>query len=620
MGIRSLFTPSGRATSNRQRGAIGGGGLGGGTGPALRGSSRGGGVNLGLLLNVYDRFQNAQDEVDRVRKYNSAKTWFANDLFMRKIMSFDEAARIFDALGPKAAVEKFQVDPALPQLQGEENFNILQGLGLGKTPNQATSQPQTPTSGQTQTPTSIPPQTSTLPPGSFSYEDPSTPLNDEGRVGITLEKSMPPLAEPPAQTQTLPSTPTPTQQPQPKTLSNILQDFMRRGTPPTGPHAQPVSPEDLALLDEYYERNDEEVIQELIREDEERNNGRPVSPEKEEEIRNFVEGAVARQEDYIEKKDRAFFEQQAQIKKLRQARSAAALAQEDPRTNPLAALMQQKTGVSGDGTESQDDILKGLSAEMQGDLRSLFPQIPKGIPITRSLVNRLIPIATAQKFDRDIKVFRSEVKGKLDITADFKDNRPIEPTDVKNMIGPHGQILTDPNMTYREARALGFVAVPESIRKKVGKITSAAELLKQFRILIPKVFTNNGDDIIASGIRFRDGIVRRTQVALKTNPDIILYQALSESLVTLFRAPVGESGAPSNFDIERLKKAIPSPISTFAEPFVMNRKTALEQMEVMEEIFEADIKASTGGEINPTSSLQRQKKERVLNKNGIPKK
>jgi hypothetical protein len=43
-------------------------------------------------------------------------------------------------------------------------------------------------------------------------------------------------------------------------------------------------------------------------------------------------------------------------------------------------------------------------------------------------------------------------------------------------------------------------------------------------------------------------------------------------------------------------------------------------MEVMEEIFEADIKASTGGEINPTSSLQRQKKERVLNKNGIPKK
>ena len=613
------FNPTGRRQGNRPRGAIGGG-FGGGSIPSTKSSN----VQVsGLLLNLLDRYQNAQDRADRVRKYNSARTWFANHLFDLEIMSFDEAARIFDA-DPKAAIEKFNVGPALLQLQGKENFDILralQGLG-GKTPNQATSQPQTPTSGQTQTPTSIPPQTSTLPPGSFSYEDPSTPLNDEGRVGITLKKSWAGPPEPPAQTQTLPSTQTPTstQQPQPKTLSNILQDFMRRGTPPTGPHAQPVSPEDLARLDEYYERDDEEVIQELIREDEERNNGRPVSPEKEEEIRNFVEGAVARQEDYIEKKDRAFFEQQAQIKKLRQARSAAALAQEDPRTNPLAALMQQKTGVSGDGTESQDDILKGLSAEMQGDLRSLFPQIPKGIPITRSLVNRLIPIAIAQKFDRDIKVFRSEVKGKLDITADFKDNRPIEPTDVKNMIGPHGQILTDPNMTYREARALGFVAVPESIRKKVGKITSAAELLKQFRILIPKVFTNNGDDIIASGIRFKDGIVRRTQAALKTNPDIILYQALSESLVTLFRAPVGESGAPSNFDIERLKKAIPSPISTFAEPFVMNRKTALEQMEVMEEIFEADIKASTGGEINPTSSLQRQKKERVLNKDGIPKK
>ena len=610
------FNPTGRRQGNRPRGAIGGG-FGGGSIPSTKSSN----VQVsGLLLNLLDRYQDAQDRADKVRKYNSAKTWFANDLFMRKIMSFDEAARIFDA-NPQAAVEKFQVDPALLQQQGEETFNILQGLGLGKTPNQATSQPQTPTSGQTQTPTSIPPQTSTLPSGSFSYADPSTPLNDEGGVEIILEKSMPPQAELPTQTQTLPSTPTSTQQPQPKTLSNILQDFMRRGTPPTGPHAQPVSPEDLARLDEYYERDDEEVIQELIREDEERNNGRPVSPEKEEEIRNFVEGAVARQEDYIEKKDRAFFEQQAQIKKLRQARSAAALAQEDPRTNPLAALMQQETGVSGDGgLESEEDILKGLGATMQADLRSLFPQIPKGIPITRSLVNRLIPIATAQKLDRDIKVFRSEVKGKLDITADFKDDRPIEPTDVKNMIGPHGQILTDPNMTYREARALGYVAVPESIRKKVGKITSATELLKQFRILIPKVFTNNGDDIIASGIRFKDGIVRRTQAALKTNPDIILYQALSESLVTLFRAPVGESGAPSNFDIERLKKAIPSPISTFAEPFVMNRKTALKQMKVMEEIFEADIKASTGGEINPTPSLQLQKAEKDFKSSvgGIP--
>jgi len=310
-----------------------------------------------------------------------------------------------------------------------------------------------------------------------------------------------------------------------------------------------------------------------------------------------------------------------QNKAIQNARTMFGQLGVNEKNNALVDFIRRGTGLSGDGgLESEEDILNGLSATMQADLRSLFPQIPKGIPITRSLVNRLIPIATAQKLDRDIKVFRSEVKGKLDITADFKDNRPIEPTDVKNMIGPHGQILTDSNMTYREARALGYVAVPESIRKKVGKITSATELLKQFRILIPKVFTNNGDDIIASGIRFKDGIVRRTQAALKTNPDIILYQALSESLVTLFRAPVGESGAPSNFDIERLKKAIPSPISTFAEPFVMNRKTALEQMEVMEEIFEADIKASTGGEINPTPSLQLQKAEKDFKSSvgGIP--
>jgi len=543
------FNPTGRRQDNRPRGAIGGG-FGGGSIPSTKSSN----VQVsGLLLNLLDRYQNAQDRADRVRKYNSAKTWFANHLFDLEIMSFDEAARIFDA-DPKAAIEKFNVGPALLQLQGKENFDILralQGLG-GKTPDQATSQtptptpnqPPTPTSGQTQTPPqqlAVSPDSSSVDPiGEYSGEYSVSP---EGVVQIPLKKGWAGPPEPPAQTQTLPSTPTPTptstQQPQPKTLSNLLQDFLKLGTPTTGPHAQPVSPEDEALLDKYLER-EEEVVQELIREDEERNDGRPVSPEKEEEIRNFVEGAVARQEDYIEKKDNAFFKQQAQKKKLREARSAAALLQASD-TNPLAALMRQKIGVGEGGSLGLDpQVEKTLKLQPKGVNAEVFNAATNGeLPLTSITMENLpnliktatfkvqakeLALKTAEFNAKELRKLENPL-GKEAVNFTFNDGtHPSPGTSLQDLLdGKRDFIVTDAQMRKDIQAVKGTVANLERMRELAGEIFfDGPKRNALIRGSISKGYRSVQK--FAQGFR---------QMLTSDNPDLAEYIRLREGLLSL---------------------------------------------------------------------------------------